>query len=165
MMDLPSKGGDGTALTHWEKRLFQNEAMTGTVHTKDPHYSRLTFALLEDSGWYLPNYELVRRCFSATRTENSNVCDGTLETSTCVKRLQTFSLDFGTACLIVFFSFSIWKPGCALNLNTKHQPQEILCQELKAVAHELVLSKLQNNAAFCHVQCRSMFSDLKEKRF
>ena len=27
------KGGDGTAFTHWEKRIFQNEAMTGTVHT------------------------------------------------------------------------------------------------------------------------------------
>ena len=33
--------------------------MTGTVHTQNPVYSRLTFALLEDSGWYLPNYELV----------------------------------------------------------------------------------------------------------
>ena len=58
--ELEDQGGDGTALTHWEKRIFQNEAMTGTVHTKNPVYSRLTFALLEDSGWYLPNYELVR---------------------------------------------------------------------------------------------------------
>lgn len=32
--------------------------MTGTVHTQDPVYSRLTFALLEDSGWYQPDYEL-----------------------------------------------------------------------------------------------------------
>ena len=35
------KGGDGTALTHWEKRIFQNEAMTGTVNTAKPVYSRL----------------------------------------------------------------------------------------------------------------------------
>ena len=35
------KGGDGTALTHWEKRIFQNEAMTGTVNTAQPVYSRL----------------------------------------------------------------------------------------------------------------------------
>lgn len=34
---------------------FQNEAMTGT-HTQNPVYSRLTFALLEDSGWYKANY-------------------------------------------------------------------------------------------------------------
>ena len=33
--------------------------MTGTVHTKNPSYSRLTFALLEDTGWYKPNYEFV----------------------------------------------------------------------------------------------------------
>ncbi|KIH50847.1 hypothetical protein ANCDUO_19071 [Ancylostoma duodenale] len=30
--------------------------MTGT-HTQNPVYSRLTLALLEDSGWYKPNYE------------------------------------------------------------------------------------------------------------
>jgi len=55
--ELEDQGGDGTALTHWEKRIFQDEAMTGTVHTKNPSYSRLTFALLEDTGWYKPNYE------------------------------------------------------------------------------------------------------------
>uniref|UniRef100_A0A0R3RHQ4 Leishmanolysin-like peptidase n=1 Tax=Elaeophora elaphi TaxID=1147741 RepID=A0A0R3RHQ4_9BILA len=53
--ELENQGGDGTAFTHWEKRLFENEAMTGT-HTQNPVYSRLTFALLEDSGWYKANY-------------------------------------------------------------------------------------------------------------
>jgi len=55
--ELEDQGGDGTALTHWEKRLFQNEAMTGTVHTDNPVYSRMTLALLEDSGWYVPDYD------------------------------------------------------------------------------------------------------------
>lgn len=32
--------------------------MTGT-HTQNPVYSRLTLALLEDSGWYKANYSLV----------------------------------------------------------------------------------------------------------
>jgi leishmanolysin-like peptidase len=31
--------------------------MTGT-HTQNPIYSRITMALMEDTGWYLPNYEL-----------------------------------------------------------------------------------------------------------
>ncbi|VDN02329.1 unnamed protein product [Thelazia callipaeda] len=53
--ELENQGGDGTAFTHWEKRLFENEAMTGT-HTQNPVYSRLTLALLEDSGWYKANY-------------------------------------------------------------------------------------------------------------
>ena len=40
-------------------KWLQNEAMTGTVHTQNPTYSRLTLALLEDSGWYVPNYDMV----------------------------------------------------------------------------------------------------------
>ncbi|MFH4975951.1 hypothetical protein AB6A40_002660 [Gnathostoma spinigerum] len=55
--ELENQGGDGTALTHWEKRLFENEAMTGT-HTQNPVYTRLTLALLEDSGWYKANYSI-----------------------------------------------------------------------------------------------------------
>uniref|UniRef100_A0A0M3JY20 Leishmanolysin-like peptidase n=1 Tax=Anisakis simplex TaxID=6269 RepID=A0A0M3JY20_ANISI len=55
--ELENQGGDGTAFTHWEKRLFENEAMTGT-HTQNPVYSRLTLALLEDSGWYRANYSV-----------------------------------------------------------------------------------------------------------
>jgi len=54
--ELEDQGGDGTAYTHWEKRVFQNEAMTGTVHTDNPIYSRITLALMEDSGWYRPDY-------------------------------------------------------------------------------------------------------------
>ena len=30
--------------------------MTGTVNTAQPVYTRLTLALLEDSGWYKPDY-------------------------------------------------------------------------------------------------------------
>jgi len=55
--ELEDQGEEGTALTHWEKRLFENEAMTGT-HTQNPIYSRITMALMEDTGWYLPNYDL-----------------------------------------------------------------------------------------------------------
>jgi len=55
--ELEDQGEEGTALTHWEKRLFENEAMTGT-HTQNPIYSRITMALMEDTGWYMPNYEM-----------------------------------------------------------------------------------------------------------
>lgn len=53
--EMEDQGEDGTRLTHWEKRIFENEAMTGT-HTQNPVYSRITLALMEDTGWYLPNY-------------------------------------------------------------------------------------------------------------
>ncbi|KAL1130168.1 hypothetical protein AAG570_013106 [Ranatra chinensis] len=55
--ELEDQGGEGTALTHWEKRVFENEAMTGT-HTQNPVYSRLTLALMEDTGWYTANYSM-----------------------------------------------------------------------------------------------------------
>uniref|UniRef100_A0A0N4ZY23 Leishmanolysin-like peptidase n=1 Tax=Parastrongyloides trichosuri TaxID=131310 RepID=A0A0N4ZY23_PARTI len=55
--ELEDQGGLGTSLTHWEKRIFENEAMTGT-HTQNPVYSRITLALMEDTGWYRANYDV-----------------------------------------------------------------------------------------------------------
>ncbi|XP_038046399.1 leishmanolysin-like peptidase [Patiria miniata] len=55
-MELENNGGHGTKLTHFEKRLLENEAMTGT-HTHERVFSRLTLAVLEDTGWYQPNYD------------------------------------------------------------------------------------------------------------
>uniref|UniRef100_T1JG38 Leishmanolysin-like peptidase n=1 Tax=Strigamia maritima TaxID=126957 RepID=T1JG38_STRMM len=53
--ELEDQGGEGTELTHWEKRIFENEAMTG-IHTQNPVYSHLTLALLEDTGWYSADF-------------------------------------------------------------------------------------------------------------
>ncbi|XP_053622576.1 leishmanolysin-like peptidase isoform X6 [Plodia interpunctella] len=53
--ELEDQGGDGTALTHWEKRVFENEAMTGT-HTQNSVFSRVSLALMEDTGWYRADY-------------------------------------------------------------------------------------------------------------
>ncbi|XP_052065057.1 leishmanolysin-like peptidase [Mytilus californianus] len=53
--ELENQGLIGTYLTHWEKRIFENEAMTGT-YTQNPVISRITLALMEDTGWYRANY-------------------------------------------------------------------------------------------------------------
>lgn len=53
--ELEDQGEIGTKLTHWEKRVFENEAMTGT-YTQNSVFSRITFAFLEDTGWYVANY-------------------------------------------------------------------------------------------------------------
>lgn len=53
--ELEDQGSDGTSLTHWEKRLFENEAMTGT-HTQNSVYSRISLAVLQDTGWYKANF-------------------------------------------------------------------------------------------------------------
>ncbi|XP_059490130.1 leishmanolysin-like peptidase [Neocloeon triangulifer] len=57
--ELEDQGEEGTAMTHWEKRVFENEAMTGT-HTQNPVYSRITLALMEDTGWYRANYSMAQ---------------------------------------------------------------------------------------------------------
>ncbi|KAK6757607.1 hypothetical protein RB195_015429 [Necator americanus] len=54
--EVENQGGTGTAGSHWEKRVFENEALTG-VATQVYALSRLTLALFEDSGWYQVNYD------------------------------------------------------------------------------------------------------------
>eukprot|EP01126_Amoeba_proteus_P009374 TRINITY_DN13547_c0_g1_i1.p1 TRINITY_DN13547_c0_g1~~TRINITY_DN13547_c0_g1_i1.p1 ORF type:complete len:436 (+),score=80.58 TRINITY_DN13547_c0_g1_i1:361-1668(+) len=49
--ELENKGGQGTALSHWKKRVFQNEYMTGESPII-PIYSHLTTALFKDMGLY-----------------------------------------------------------------------------------------------------------------
>ncbi|KJH53660.1 Leishmanolysin [Dictyocaulus viviparus] len=56
--EIENQGGSGTLGAHWEKRVLENEAMTG-VSTQVFALTRLTLALFEDSGWYRVNYELV----------------------------------------------------------------------------------------------------------
>jgi len=58
--ELEDQGSDGTSMTHWEKRLFENEAMTGT-HTQNSVYSRVTLAVLQDTGWYKANFSRAER--------------------------------------------------------------------------------------------------------
>ena len=55
--ELENQGGKGTALAHLEKRLFENEGMTG-IFTHNSVFSRLTLAVMEDTGWYKVNYQM-----------------------------------------------------------------------------------------------------------
>ncbi|KAE9588445.1 putative leishmanolysin [Lupinus albus] len=56
-LELEDGGGRGTSGSHWEKRLMMNEIMTGSVDTRSV-VSKMTLALLEDSGWYKANYSM-----------------------------------------------------------------------------------------------------------
>ncbi|XP_039611313.1 leishmanolysin-like peptidase [Polypterus senegalus] len=59
-MELENQGGMGTELNHWEKRLLENEAMTGS-HTQNRVFSRITLAIMEDTGWYKANYSMAEQ--------------------------------------------------------------------------------------------------------
>ncbi|RCN31674.1 hypothetical protein ANCCAN_22536 [Ancylostoma caninum] len=54
--ELESQGGAGSAFAHWEKRIFEHEAMSA-ISTAHNAFSRITLALFEDSGWYQVNYK------------------------------------------------------------------------------------------------------------
>ncbi|CAA6653468.1 unnamed protein product [Spirodela intermedia] len=56
-LELEDGGGRGTSGSHWEKRLLMNEIMTGSVDARSV-VSKMTLALLEDSGWYMVNYSM-----------------------------------------------------------------------------------------------------------
>jgi len=56
-LELEDQGGAGTAGSHWERRMVYNEYMTGTS-SYNPVISNFTLALLEDTGWYKPNYDM-----------------------------------------------------------------------------------------------------------
>jgi leishmanolysin-like peptidase len=59
-VQLEDQGGAGTGSSHWEKRIVESEGMTGVISTH-PKFSRLTYALLEDSGWYKMNYSFAEQ--------------------------------------------------------------------------------------------------------
>ncbi|EKX40497.1 hypothetical protein GUITHDRAFT_75595, partial [Guillardia theta CCMP2712] len=51
--ELENGGGTGTRLSHWEKRVFMNEYMTGNTYPGSVDvFSSFSLALLQDSGWY-----------------------------------------------------------------------------------------------------------------
>ncbi|GKC84361.1 26S proteasome subunit 4-like protein, partial [Tanacetum coccineum] len=54
-LELEDGGGRRMSGSHWEKRLLMNEIMTGLVDTRTV-VSKMTLALLEDSGWEAEGY-------------------------------------------------------------------------------------------------------------
>jgi len=54
---LEDGGGDGSAGSHWESRVLNNELMTASsTRLRLAAWSSLTSALAEDSGWYVTNH-------------------------------------------------------------------------------------------------------------
>lgn len=53
--EIENGGGSGTAGSHWEKTRFGLEYMVGSASGAGAVHSRLTLALLGDTGWYTPN--------------------------------------------------------------------------------------------------------------
>lgn len=50
--------GCATFGSHWEQRLFRDERMSPQASEQNDYLSIVTLALLEDSGWYIPDYSM-----------------------------------------------------------------------------------------------------------
>jgi len=59
-VELENQGGQGTAGSHWEMRIFRDEYMVGILPLS-PKVGTITLGLLEDTGWYKPQYEDAQR--------------------------------------------------------------------------------------------------------
>ena len=55
-VELENQGGNGTAGSHWEARILLGEYMNGYAYTEEQVISEFTLAVLEDLGYYKPNY-------------------------------------------------------------------------------------------------------------
>ena len=55
-IELEESGGSGTVGSHWEERILLGDIMNGVVYPEEQVISEFTLALLEDSGYYKPNY-------------------------------------------------------------------------------------------------------------
>lgn len=53
---LENEGGIGTFSSHFEKYIFGNELMCGAIEFS-PRFSKISLALMEDSGWYKVDYQ------------------------------------------------------------------------------------------------------------
>ena len=55
-VELENFGGTGTTGSHWEERILLGEIMNGVVYPEEQVISEFTLAVLEDMGYYKPNY-------------------------------------------------------------------------------------------------------------
>jgi leishmanolysin len=96
-LELEDQGGVGTEGSHWEKMLMYGDFMQGDTGADDWVFSDISFALLEDSGWYSVDYSqtdsimwgknagcsfFTERCVSNGVASSSHFCADTAKSCT-----------------------------------------------------------------------------------
>eukprot|EP00916_Digyalum_oweni_P014828 GHVL01024263.1.p1 GENE.GHVL01024263.1~~GHVL01024263.1.p1 ORF type:complete len:803 (+),score=121.86 GHVL01024263.1:21-2429(+) len=72
-MPLENTGGDGSAGSHWEQRILNSELMTSQASGLQL-ISEITLALLEDTGWYYPDYSYAMEVMWGSHRLTSDKC-------------------------------------------------------------------------------------------
>jgi hypothetical protein len=80
---MEQQGGSGSAGSHFERRIFNNEYMTAS-EINDARITQFTLALLESSGWYQVNYNMAEPFFWG-KGKGCAFLDGTCVSSTTKK--------------------------------------------------------------------------------
>ena len=102
-LELEDQGGEGTAGSHWEKMFMYGDFMQGDTGTDDWIFSDITFAVLEDSGWYSIDYSQTDSILWGKNVASSPISVSMLEFHhllTSVRILRKAAL--GTGVLRVF---------------------------------------------------------------
>jgi len=93
--EIEDQGGSGTAGSHWEKRVYNQDTMAGISTTAVLFHSRFTLAMLEDTGHYVANYDMADIRYSWGKGKGctflTNKCN--TQSSTTVSSSQEFCFD------------------------------------------------------------------------
>eukprot|EP00293_Proteomonas_sulcata_P017554 CAMPEP_0184290964 /NCGR_PEP_ID=MMETSP1049-20130417/3087_1 /TAXON_ID=77928 /ORGANISM="Proteomonas sulcata, Strain CCMP704" /LENGTH=549 /DNA_ID=CAMNT_0026598257 /DNA_START=1 /DNA_END=1650 /DNA_ORIENTATION=- len=124
--EIEDDGGDGTAGSHWEKRVLMTEYMTGLHHTGQTRVlSLFTLALMQDSGWY----EVDFRAAGVLKWGQGQGCAFATGLCTDLGSAQGFCSDSNTANLCTFDRTAVGQcngastllDGCAVVLPYRNQ--------------------------------------------
>ena len=122
--------------------------MTGT-HTQNPIYSRITMALMEDTGWYMPNYELA----DDLKWGRGLGCDFALQS--CLEWMETRRSkgkiwnNIGVPYLISFYSVSIVRK--LINIFISGQSIHPFCNKVKRDPLETECTDDRSSVALCNL--------------
>lgn len=73
--------------SHWEERIFRGEIMTPGLDGEYTYISPFTLGLFEDSGWYLPNYDMADTLVKGAHWGYKLGCN--FATEKCIQNGQT----------------------------------------------------------------------------
>eukprot|EP00003_Mantamonas_plastica_P000300 TRINITY_DN1028_c0_g1_i4.p1 TRINITY_DN1028_c0_g1~~TRINITY_DN1028_c0_g1_i4.p1 ORF type:complete len:295 (+),score=58.79 TRINITY_DN1028_c0_g1_i4:899-1783(+) len=130
-VQLEDGGGSGTARSHWERRLFKDDYMAGSVPQR-PVFSAVSLALLEDTGFYKADYgkaETMGWGNGAGCTFFNGACsEWTLEGYTCSEEGETscsFDLRDKAVCSVTTFNSALPRKYQHFTTTTKGGSDEL----------------------------------------
>ena len=110
-VEVEDQGTGGSLISHWESRILLGEYMTSVTYEDEMVISDFTLALLEDSGWFKPNYYTG----GLLRFGKNKGCS--FLTSSCI---DYKNYPFNSTFHDEFFSYNmVWYPTCTTGRQSR----------------------------------------------